>query len=889
MTRWLLIGGVAGLLALSCTRARATSPAPLPVDQTPAPAIEPRELCTVVRETLAKPAIGPLPDGRELAEWVEAVETSAVAVAALEAASAKDSKECLQSLLDTVRLSKLPPKDMLRFRAESAAWRFLTPREPPPERDLGRPAMPAAFGVSRDGKKWSPEPTDRLAWVRFLTTGADNGSDAGCGMALEDRLQPAGSNDRLRSALYGYLFGCPGCGLDRRDGPADHGEPWLRLIWRAAPARVPGLMELGLRPKERGYGIPGDNGLTGSVLQVFRELAPGHPEVTAELAAVAEKGAFQNARWGALAAYLRAGAPDGSRLAEALRGEPAARRWALAWVTSETVGVKPPELSSADIAALEQATAQVTTIPDQHLALAALEWVPPGTGVPVIAQGLASANESVHGVALQALAAQVNRSPLPTTGMVLRDDRSRSLDGKPQGPAPNARAFREDLPVLRRALLPGACLDQRVLMLLAQLGDERADETAAQCIREALEKKTETTWPIQMAQYACPFRTYAWTVTARAIYAAMPKTSNARWAGDVAALCGTGPLRSGEHYATADEQSVTAYSGPPLIADTEVATIAGVDKRGQTDGTGGPLGEAMLDSPMGLAVDTSGVVHIASRAAIRRVYPSGMVTTLAGGARVSADDGTGGKFGTAGFSMPEQLAFDPQGTLYVSDRGNGRIRRVATNGDTTTLAISGGQPIGPAGIAVDRRGNVFVVDVRTRSIRRITPTGSMTTFAGGGMEQMADGTGGEHGTARFVSPQGLAFDAGGNLLVTDYGRLRKVDPDGNVTTVAGSESASKAVAGTPQSLPVGISVAVDREGNIYTARDARVWRLGTDGHVTAIAGTETEGDADGSAGPDGDARLRGPTGLAFDDKGNLYVSEPGMHRVRRIAAAAVHR
>ena len=276
-------------------------------------------------------------------------------------------------------------------------------------------------------------------------------------------------------------------------------------------------------------------------------------------------------------------------------------------------------------------------------------------------------------------------------------------------------------------------------------------------------------------------------------------------------------------------------------------------------------------------------------------------TTLAGvGGASGSANGTGS---AARFLQPYGLTVDTAGVVYVADSRNNTIRKITPFGVVTTiagLAGTSGSANGtgnaarfdyPVGVAVDKNGNLFVTDNFSHLVRKITPDGTVTTFAGAaGINGAANGTG---AAARFNGPWGIAFDTAGNLYVSDADghAIRKITPDAVVTTLAGVPG----VPGTTDGLgtvaqfngPGGL--AVDSTGNVYVSDDSnhRIRKITPAGIVSTLAGptgAPVTGDADG---PASSARFNLPRGIALDGAGNLYVTDIKNAIIRKISAAGV--
>ena len=359
--------------------------------------------------------------------------------------------------------------------------------------------------------------------------------------------------------------------------------------------------------------------------------------------------------------------------------------------------------------------------------------------------------------------------------------------------------------------------------------------------------------------------------------------------------CGVAADSEGNVY-VADTQNCTIRKVTPLGVVTTLAGLAG--SSGSTDGTGSA---ARFKGPAGVAVDTAGYLYVADSGnhTIRKVTPAGVVTTLAGlaGARGSTD-GTGSE---ARFWMPYGVAADGAGNVYVAEEGNSTIRKVAPTGEVTTvagLARSLGSTDGtgsaarfnkPRGAAVDSAGNVYVADRENHTIRKVTPAGVVTTLAGSaGSNGAEDGTG---GAARFYSPCGVAADSAGNVYVADSWNyaIRKVTPAGVVTTLAGQAGWSGSTDGTGSAArfyqPYG--VATDSAGNVYVADtwNHTIRQVTPTGVVTTLAGLgPTQGSMDGTGSA---ARFDSPSGVAGDTAGNVYVADHDNHTIRKVTPTGV--
>lgn len=319
-----------------------------------------------------------------------------------------------------------------------------------------------------------------------------------------------------------------------------------------------------------------------------------------------------------------------------------------------------------------------------------------------------------------------------------------------------------------------------------------------------------------------------------------------------------------------------------------VSTLAGSGSVGMQDGIGT---QTTFNNIRGVAVDTWGNVYLADRDnnCIRKVTAAGVVTTLAGNGSADYVDGAGT---AARFKMPYGVAVDSQGNVFVGDYGNNRIRKITAAGLVTTFAGSGS--VGyldangtsamfnrPLGMTVDSFDNVYVGDYDGQRIRKITPNGDVTTIAGSGGTGYSEGQG---TNAVFHGPVIAAPDRQGNLYVMDYSNyaVRKISTTGVVSTLAGGCGSGYADGtGTAAKFNLAWGVAVDLWGNLYIgdAQNQRVRKITATGVVTTIAGNSATG---GTNGVGTAATFNQPCGVAVDERGNIYVGDGIGHRLRKL-------
>jgi len=339
-----------------------------------------------------------------------------------------------------------------------------------------------------------------------------------------------------------------------------------------------------------------------------------------------------------------------------------------------------------------------------------------------------------------------------------------------------------------------------------------------------------------------------------------------------------------------------------------ITTVAGGGTPSDGIGDGGPATKASLNYPWGVAVGPDGSIYVADSAndRLRRIDPTGIITTIAG-TGVGGFSGDGGPATKARLSFPEGIAVGPDGSIYFGDEGNARVRKIDPDGIITTVA-GGGSPAdglgdgGPAtqaalrfpqGVQVASDGTIYIADYSSGAfsdrIRKVTPDGIITTVAGTGINGFS-GDGGPASQAQIDGVENVGIGPDGSVFipVASEDRIRRVGPDGIITTIAGGDNVQQGIGDGQPAVgavlyhPQGVNAGQDGTVYISEFNGSRERAVGTDGIITTLAGNGVPGFS-GDGGPATNAELNEPAAVAAAPDGTVYIADIGNNRIRKVA------
>lgn len=314
------------------------------------------------------------------------------------------------------------------------------------------------------------------------------------------------------------------------------------------------------------------------------------------------------------------------------------------------------------------------------------------------------------------------------------------------------------------------------------------------------------------------------------------------------------------------------FQGTNLPGAT-ITTVVGTGASGPPSGDWGAATNATISGPWGLSLDGSGALYIADTGnnRIRKVDTNGIITTVAGTGGPGST-GDGGQAVAAALYSPRQVAVSRSGELFIADSFNHRIRKVDTSGTITTVAGTGAagnsgdggpataaQLSQPSGVALDAAGNLYIADTANNRIRKVDTNGIIATIA-----------------ASLASPKGIAVSRSNELYIADTSnnRICKVDTNGVLTTIVAAVSS-----------PSGIALSSNGELYLSGSSNHHIYEVDTNGAIITLAGKNTPGGYGGDGGPATNALLNSPQGVALDDPASLYIADTSNKRIRKLSLA----
>lgn len=335
-----------------------------------------------------------------------------------------------------------------------------------------------------------------------------------------------------------------------------------------------------------------------------------------------------------------------------------------------------------------------------------------------------------------------------------------------------------------------------------------------------------------------------------------------------------------------------------VTSSGSISTVAGNGVL-SFSGDGGQALNAQMNAPQGVAADSAGNVYVSDTGnnVVRKVAKNGVISTIAGNG-AAGNGGDGGAGPSAQLNSPLGLAVDLSGNLYIADSQNAKVRKVSSTGVISTVAgngtpgfagdgaaATGAQLNTPLGVAVDAGGNLYIADFSNNRIRKVSTSGTIVTVAGNGNSGYS-GDGGPATNAQLSTPTGVALDGRGNLYIADAGNnvIRMVTSSGTISTIAGNGTAGYSGDGGPAvKAPLANpgAIAVDSAGNVLIADGSTVIRqiVYPTGIILTVGGNGTRGYS-GDGGLALSAQVNGPSAVALDPTGNLYLADTNNNAVR---------
>jgi|GEM_PF-3965092 len=327
--------------------------------------------------------------------------------------------------------------------------------------------------------------------------------------------------------------------------------------------------------------------------------------------------------------------------------------------------------------------------------------------------------------------------------------------------------------------------------------------------------------------------------------------------------------------------------------DVAVTTFAG-STTGYQDGTGTA---ARFASPAGIAAGDNGTLYVSDRGnkRIRQISPEGIVSLLSG---TGVSGQTNGSAATSQFNQPGKLTLDSAGTLYVSDGSGHMVRKINTsNGTTSAFAGIGGQCNygrgnltdgassiarldGPVDVASDSKGVFYLVEHLSNRVRAIQPDGSVSTYAGSGAlnscvdsSAVTGNTNGPRLSAMFGSPTDILIDRNDMIYISDSpnNAIRTITKEGVVDTFTSNLTGGA----QPKAM------VMDARGTIYSAGNHGIYSISPAGVVALVAGSAGQGYVDGSATA---ARFNTIGDITFNaDQTAIYIADTSNNRIRKLS------